>query len=193
MNTSNDWHHQTQHQVQTRSKEYTDCIPVVTIKHKRYLSARFPILQTHCASSQRRIVPIKNNAKLRRNCLLHRRVPFISTSLRDFARWRTRRWLILRTAIRRLRRLHLDAILLSVVVVALVCAAAAIVSRVAVCLAGAVRRRGLLAVVLVVVVIVGRSSVGVVAGHGARGPAGAVEGLATGFATTPGCEATGVV
>jgi hypothetical protein len=85
-----------------------------------------------------------------------------------------------------LRRLHLDAILLAVVVVALVLSGSAIVSRVAVCLAGAVRRRGRLAVVLVVVVV-GRGRVVVVAGHGARGPAGAVEGLAAGFATTAGC------
>jgi hypothetical protein len=46
-----------------------------------------------------------------------------------------------------------------------------------------------LAVVLVVVVV-GRCGVGVVAGHGARGPTGAVEGLATGLAAATGCEAT---
>jgi hypothetical protein len=105
--------------------------------------------------------------------------------LRDFARRRARGRHILRASIRRLRGLHLDAILLAVVVVALILSSSAIVSRVAVCLAGAVRGRGLLLAVVLVVVVVGRGRV-VVAGHGARGPASAVEGLAAGFATTAG-------
>jgi hypothetical protein len=131
------------------------------------------------------------NAKLHRNSLPpHRIAPFISTILRDFARRRARGRLILRATIRGLGWLHLDTILLSAVVVTLI-RASGIVSRVAICLARAIRGRGLLAVVLVVVVVVvGRCGVGVVAGHGARGPAGAVEGLATGLAAAAGCEAT---
>jgi hypothetical protein len=91
------------------------------------------------------------------------------------ARRRARRRLVLRAAIRRLGALQLDAILLAIEVSLI--RAATVVSRVGVVVLGV---RGRRLVVLVAAGVVGCG--GVVAGHGARGPAGAVEGLAAGFA-----------
>jgi hypothetical protein len=88
-----------------------------------------------------------------------------------------RRRLIQRATVRRLRRLHFDAILLATVVALI--RAAAVVSGV--CVVRLRRVRGSRLVVVVGCCVI------VVAGHGARGPACAVEGLATGLAAATGC------
>lgn len=88
--------------------------------------------------------------------------------------------MILRAAVRRLRLLKFDTILLLAVVIALIRAVAVVTS---------VRVSGFSGIrwcrLAVLVVVVG--SGGVIAVHGAGGPAGAVEGLATGFAAATGC------
>ena len=97
------------------------------------------------------------------------------------ARRRTWRGLILRAAVRGLRLLKFDAVLLLAVVIALIRAVAVVSSVRVACFSGVRWCR-----LAVLIVVVGCGGV-VVAGHGAGGPAGAVEGLATSFAAAAGC------
>ena len=108
--------------------------------------------------------------------------PFIYRILQStLVWWRARRRRVPST-IRRLRALQLNAILLTVVT--LICASATVVPVVVIVRGSGVRRCG-----LVLVVVVWRGGLIVVVGARARGPACAVDGLATGFAAAAGCKA----